>query len=144
DRVILWRERLVPFATNPSGAAGVYRAALASCEAPGFRERARLLSLMLDALPKVEDKVGLWRVLFNDSWAANVVYRGILARVRTSDELRRLHAALGLRSMDPGELAKVLKDNPAPEVRAGKLRKLFETWPDDFVVAMRLLDALED
>ena len=39
----------------------VYRRALAWCEAPTYRERSRLLAMLLDALPRIPDRVALWR-----------------------------------------------------------------------------------
>ncbi len=144
DRIALWRERLARFSGNPSAVALTYQKALAACEAPTWRERSRLIALMLDALSPIQDKVALWRTMFNDVNAADGLYRGILARVRTTDDLRKLHDALGLKSIDPGELAKAIKDARSPEARATKLRALALQWPDDFTLAMRLLDALED
>ena len=144
DRIALWRERLERFRTNPSSVASMYQKALAACEAPTWRERSRLIALMLDALIPIQDKVDLWRALFEDVSAADAIYRGILARVRTSDDLRKLHDALGLKSMDPAELARVIKTAKSSEERASKLRALALQWPDDFTLAMRLLDALED
>ena len=144
DRIALWRERLARFQTNPSAVALTYQKALAACEAPTWRERSRLIALMLDALVPIQDKVALWRALFEDVSAADAIYRGILARVRTSDDLRKLHDALGLKSMDPAGLAKVIKSAKTSEERATKLRALALQWPDDFTLAMRLLDALED
>jgi tetratricopeptide (TPR) repeat protein len=144
DRIALWRERLARYGGNPAAIALQYRKALAACEAPTWRERSRLIALMLDATPPIQDKVAVWRELFNDVNAADALYRGILARVRTSDDLRKLHDALGLKSMDPGDLAKVIKDAKSSEDRATKLRALALAWPDDFALAMRLLDALED
>ncbi len=144
DRITLWRERLERFRTNPSSVASMYQKALAACEAPTWRERSRLIALMLDALVPIQHKVDLWRALVGDVSAADAIYRGILARVRTSDDLRKLHDALGLKSMDPAELAKVIKSAKTSEERASKLRALALQWPDDFTLAMRLLDALED
>ena len=144
DRIALWRERLARFQGNPGAVASTYRKALGACEAPSWRERSRLISLMLDALAPIQDKVALWRELFNDVNAADALYRGILARVRTSEDLRKLHDALGLKSMDPAELARVVKAAKSNEERATKLRALALQWPDDFALAMRLLDALED
>ena len=144
DRIGLWRERLARFQGNPAAVASTYRKILAACEAPTWRERSRLIALMLDAMLPIQDKVALWRELFNDVNAADALYRGILSRVRTSDDLRKLHDALGLKSMDPAELAKVIKAAKSSEERATKLRALALQWPDDFTLAMRLLDALED
>ncbi len=144
ERVLLWRERLGRVTGNASGVAHVYRRALAICEAPTFRERSRLLSLLLDAMPTVNGKVALWREMFNDFGVADMLYRSILARVRTPNERRQLNAALGLRFMDPGLLAKALKDLKTPEERVKKLRALVLEWPDDFSLALTLLDALED
>ncbi len=144
DRIALWRERLARFTDNPPAVVEVYRQALGACELPTWRERARLLSMMLDALPSVDKRVRLWRTMFDDVIAADLLYRGVLSRVRTADDLRRLHAALGLVSMDPGLLAKAIKDAKSPADRVTVLRKHAKTFPDDFNLAMRLLDALED
>ncbi len=144
ERLGLWRERLSRVTGNAGAVAGVYRRALALCEAPTWRERAALLGLLLDAMPSVPGRVALWRVMARDLGTADAIYRGLLARVRTPQEMRDLHAALGLRSVDPGLLAKVLKDAPSPVARAKQLRELYAAWPDDFTLALALLDALED
>ncbi|MFO0757018.1 MAG: VIT domain-containing protein [Byssovorax sp.] len=144
ERIILWRERLSRAPNDAAAAAEVYHRALAACEIPTWRERARLLSMMLDALPDIERKVALWRSMFDEGIAADLLYKGILSRVRTADDLRKLHAALGLRSMDAGLLAKAIKDAASPGDRVTVLRKHARTFPDDFTLAMRLLDALED
>jgi Ca-activated chloride channel family protein len=144
ERVQLWRERLARVAGSAYAIANVYRTALDACEAPTFRERARLLSLALDAMPSVIGKVALWRAMQSDLGAADVLYRGLLARVRTIAEVKELHAALGLRAIDPGVLAKLLKEASSPADRAKKLRALVAVWPDDLALATRLLDALED
>jgi Ca-activated chloride channel family protein len=144
ERVALWRERLARVTGIPEAVATVYRRALAACEAPSYRERSRLLSLLLDALPNVAARVQLWRVMFNDLGAADALYRGLLARARTTAELRALHDALGLKTIDPGVLAKMLKDAKTPGERVNKLREVARTWSDDLALALRLLDALED
>ncbi|NUQ77115.1 MAG: hypothetical protein HUU21_26570 [Polyangiaceae bacterium] len=145
ERIGLWRERLGQRMGAPVRAmADVYWTALALCEAPTFRERSRLLSLMLDATATIPRRVELWRVMLNDLGAADVLYRGILARVRTPQEARELHGALGLRTIDPGVLEKLLKDAKSPGDRAAKLRAVAAQWPDDFSLQLKLLDALED
>jgi tetratricopeptide (TPR) repeat protein len=144
DRVALWRERVAASAWNPAGLAQIYENALSTCEAPTVRERARLLALMLDALPSPRPRVELWRALAPKAWAADVVYRGLVTRVRTPEEARELHAALGLRTMDPGEIAKAIRKAETPGERVTVLRKLHASWPDDAAVALALSDALED
>jgi Ca-activated chloride channel family protein len=145
ERIGLWRERLGQrMGLHVRAMADVYWTALALCEAPTFRERSRLLSLMLDAMATIPRRVELWRVMLNDLGAADVLYRGILARVRTPQEARELHQALGLRTIDPGILAKLLKDAKSPEERVAKLRAVAAQWPDDFTLQLKLLDALED
>jgi Ca-activated chloride channel family protein len=144
ERIGLWRERLGRVGGNPAAVASVYRMALAACEAPTFRERSKLVALMLDAMPTVQGRVSLWRTMFKDLGVADALYRGILARVRTTQEVRDLHAALGLKTIDPGLLDKIIKDAKSPVERAKKLRELVAQWPDDFSLALRLLDALED
>lgn len=144
ERIALWRERLARVSGNPGGVANVYRDALRDCEAPTWRERRRLLSLLLDALPSVTQRVQLWRIMFDDKSAADVLYRGLVARVKKAAEMRELHQALGLKAMDPGLLAKYIKDAKTPGARVDKLRALWSEWPDDFAVALALMDALED
>jgi Ca-activated chloride channel family protein len=144
ERIGLWRERLAAVMGNAAAVARVYRIALASCEAPTWRERSRLSAMLLDAMPTVQGKVALWRIMFGDAGAADSLYRGLLARVRTPLELRQLHDALGLQSIDPGVLAKILKEAKTPGERVTKLRGLVYQWPDDFSLALKLLDTLED
>ncbi len=144
ERVGLWRERLSKTSGNASGVAQVYRSALGDCEAPSYRERARLLGLMLDAMPGIAAKVTLYRTMGRDLGAADVLYRGILARVRTPEEMRELHAALGLKNVDPGILAKLLAAAPDATTRARQLRALVAQFPDDLALALELLNAYED
>lgn len=144
ERVGLWRERLSLVAGNASAVANVYRSALTACEAPGYRERVRLLNLMLDAMPGVRGKVSLYRTMGRELGAADVLYRGILARVRTPAELRELHDALGLKTVDPAILAKLLGSTPDAATRAAKLRALMAEFPDDLALALELLHAYED
>ena len=144
ERVVLWRERLARAAGNAQAVTSVYRRALAWCEAPTWRERSRLLSMLLDAMPSIQGKVSLWRVMFDDLGAADALYRGMLARVRSPEEVRALHDALGLKSIDPGLLAKTLKEAKTPGERVTRLRGLVAVWSDDFALALKLLDALED
>ena len=144
ERIALWRERLAAVTGNAWGVANVYHRALGACEAPTWRERSRLTSMLLDAMPSVLGKVTLWRTMFGDGGVADGLYRGMLARVRSPVELRQLHDALGLKSIDPGVLAKLLKDEKSVAGRVIKLRALVYQWPDDFALALKLLDTLED
>ncbi len=142
ERLPLWRERFQ--GVQPSRAASLYRAALARCEAPTARERNALLAVALDAIPKVEGRVELWRALYKDLGARDVLYRGILARIRTTDELRSFHRAIGLRFVDPGELERRLGAAKTPAEKVTALREMVRVWPDDLALHLRLLDALED
>lgn len=144
ERVTLWRERLSKVAGSPGGVLGVYQRALSGCEAPSWTERRRLLSLMLDALGSVQLRVGLWKLMRKDATAADSLYRGIVARIKTAQQMRELHAALGLKTMDSTLLEKLLEQTKDPGERAAKLRALTRDWPDDFRLALLLLDALED
>jgi tetratricopeptide (TPR) repeat protein len=73
-----------------------------------------------------------------------VLYRGILARIRTPEEMRELHRALGLSTVDPGILAKLLTSTPDAAERARKLSALLLQFPDDLSLALELLNAYED
>jgi Vault protein inter-alpha-trypsin domain len=144
ERITLWRERLAKVAGSPSGVLGVYQRVLAGCEAPSWAERRPILSAMLDALPTVTTRVQLWRSLKRDRAASDTLYRGIVARVKTADQMRELHTALGLKSIDPGLLEKLIKNSKNPAELVAKLRTLIGDWRDDFKLALALLDALED
>jgi Ca-activated chloride channel family protein len=144
ERILLWRERLARVGGNAAAVASVYRSALAACEAPTWRARAQLLSMLLDAMPNAAGRVQLWRTMFKDLGAADYLYRGMLARVKTPADMRDLSAALGLRTVEPSVLEKALKEAKTPAERVGKLRTLVAAWPDDTQLALRLLDALED
>ncbi|MES1182375.1 MAG: AgmX/PglI C-terminal domain-containing protein [Myxococcales bacterium] len=144
ERVGLWRERLAKVANNPEAVAAVYRRALGACEAPTYRERARLLTLMLDAMAGVSGKVALYRTMARDLGAADVLYRGLLARIRTPEEMRELHQSLGLTTVDAGILAKLVDGTRDPAERAKKLSALLAQFPDDLSLSLALLDAYED
>lgn len=144
ERAILWRERLAGVTGSAGGVARVYRETLTACEASDWRSRARLFSLLLDALPKVPDRVELWRILFYDLGARDALYRGILARVKSASELRELHAALGLQSIDAHALSELLGKAKTSDERIALLQDLRAKWPDDLALQLTLLDALED
>ncbi|MDF3069850.1 MAG: hypothetical protein K0R38_5451 [Polyangiaceae bacterium] len=144
ERVGLWRERLSKVSGNPGAVAQVYRSALGACEAPTYRERARVLGLMLDAMPGITSKVTLDRAMTRELGAADTLYRGILARIRTPEEMRELHGALGLENVDPQILAKLIAAAPDAAARAKQLRALVVQFPDDLVLSLELLYAYED
>ncbi|MBK6513943.1 MAG: hypothetical protein IPG04_07405 [Polyangiaceae bacterium] len=144
ERKNLWRERLSSTNANPHAVHKVYKNALAWCEAPTMRERRALLLIGLDFLPSVSSQVALHRLLLKDVQAADVVYRGILARVATPQQVRELNVALGLLTVDPGTLETLIKEAKDPVDRVAKLRQLRVKFPDDPTLALRLLDALED
>ena len=144
ERVQLWRERLAKAGGSAHAVAQVYQAAIASCEAPTWRGRAKLQSMMLDALPTVAKRVQLWRMMQGQRAVADALYRGILVRVRKPAEMRELHQALGLKSVDLVLLEKLLDGTGDAAALVEKLRALRVEWPDDFTLALRLLEALED
>jgi len=144
ERVTLWRERLSKLTGNPGSMAMEYTKAIVLCEAPTWRERSKFLSMMLDALPTVAARVELWKSFSRTPAVADALYRDMLARVHTANDMRELHKALGLKFVDKATLDKLLKDAKEPAARAAKLRKLAVEWPDDLALALWLLDALED
>ena len=143
ERAALWRERLGQAGGSAALVAGIYQQALWTCEASTLRDRSRLLALMLDATRTATERVALWR-RFMTRPEGDTIYRGMLARVRTQDEMRALYAALGLRTIDSVTLEKLLAGAKDPADRAAKLRALVREWPDDFGLALVLLDTLED
>lgn len=144
ERRTLWRERLGKVGGSPAGAAGVYRQAVAACEAPTPRDRTALLLMMLDFIPSTSARVQLWRLMVSDLGAADVLYRGILSRVTTPAQMRELSAALGLVTVEPSVLEKALKEAKDPADKVAKLRALTALFPNDLSLDLVLLDAIED
>ncbi|MBN1605011.1 MAG: AgmX/PglI C-terminal domain-containing protein, partial [Polyangiaceae bacterium] len=144
ERVVLWRERLAQVTDRVSAIAAVYSRALRDCEATTPRERARLLALMLDAVSSITGQVALLQAMHDQMGAADILYRGILGRAKTAAQIRELYDALGLDFVDPGLLTRTIAQEKDPAARVAKLRVLRERFPDDLVLGLRLLDALED
>lgn len=143
ERRVLWSERFSGTRTA-SNALGVYRRALADCEAPTWRERNTLLLMAVGALPSVRERVTLWRSLLGNAAEADVVYRAIVVRVQTASDLKELHDALGLRGLDPDLLAGMLARAKTPADRLSTLRSAALKWPDDLELSLRVLDAYDD
>jgi Ca-activated chloride channel family protein len=144
ERLVLWRERL---RASPSIEQSllVYRGALTDCEASDWRERAALLVILVDGLPSIRERVGLWRALIAVSpRAADAVYRFLLLRVQTSADLKEFHDALGLRRIEPELLAGYLKQAKTPLERVTLLRAAAERFADDTELALVVLEAYED
>ena len=145
ERRTLWNERLTVTVTTltVNDTLGIYHHALEDCEAPTWRDRYALLLAMVDHLPTIRDRVGLWKSLIGTP-AADVVYRAILVRVQTMAQLRELHVALGLPTVDPDLLAGMLAKAKTPSDRLSLLREAAVKWPDDLELSLRVLDAYED
>ncbi len=88
--------------------------------------------------------MALWRGLLGNAAEADLVYRAILARVQTASDLKELHDALGLHSVDPDLLAGMLASAKTPADRLSTLRAAALKWQDDLELALRVLDAYED
>jgi tetratricopeptide (TPR) repeat protein len=147
DRRALWRERLAAAGRSVHAVREVYRGALARCEAPTWRERSALLYMMLDALPRVRLRVELWRAMFDGDLggrASDLLYPAIVLRLRTPEDVREFHEAVGLRRIDPDTLEKLLRDLKSPAERVKKLEALVAVWPHDLDLAVRLLEQHED
>ncbi|MFO0613966.1 MAG: tetratricopeptide repeat protein [Polyangiaceae bacterium] len=129
---------------QPDGMRRVYDAALVDCELPTPRERAALLTMMLDFIPSTTGRVALYRAMVDDMGAADILYRGILARVTTPAQVRELSLALGLVTVEPSVLEKAIKDAKTPAEKVTALRGLFAQFPNDLALALLVLDALED
>src|SRR5690606_16504366 len=90
-------------------------------------------------------RVSLWRSLLAVSpGAADAVFRFLALRVRTAEELRQLHEALGFRQVDPDVLEQLLERAKTPQERVTLLRGTAEKFPDDTELALRVLFAYED
>lgn len=143
DRRKLWGERLVSAGTARP-AYLVYQQAIDGCEAPSWRDRIVLLTLLVDRLPSVQDRVALLQILRGSPAAAQLVYRAILTRVDSQQALQQLYQALGIQQASSTMLETLLKETASPKERAEKLRRLLGAFPDDIELALRLLDAYED
>lgn len=144
ERLVLFRERLGS-AHSVTLALSVYRRALADCEATDARERSALLLQIVDHLPTIHDRVGLFRALMTVSpEAADAVYRFLLLRINTSSDLREFHDALGLERLEPSRLAALLAKARTPAERLAMLRGTAEQFPDDTELALTVLEAYED
>ena len=144
ERLVLWRERLSG-GTGIDLALRVYRAALADCEASDWRERSALLVQIVDHLASIRDRVALWRALLAISpTAADAVYRFMLLRVQTSQDLKELHEALGLSQIEPQLLDALLKKARNAAERLALLRGAAEKFADDTELSLLVLDAYED
>ena len=143
ERRVLWAERLSTVFTA-AAALDVYRRAQGDCEAPSWRERHALLLLMVGRLPNARERVALWRELLDDVAEADLVYRAMLARVQTASDLKELHDALGLRSIDPDLLAGMLARAKTAADRLALLHAAALKWQDDLELALRVLDAYDD
>ena len=144
ERKALWRERLAGTGARPDAVLHVFKQAQALCEAPTMRERRALLLMSLDFLPTVQGRVALYRLLAKDVPSADVVYRGILARITTSEQVRQLNQALGVLTVDPLTLEKTIAEAKDAKDRANKLRLLAAKFPDDTALLLLLLEAFED
>jgi len=144
ERIVLWRERLGS-GLGIDLALRVYRAALADCEASDWRERSALLVQIVDSLSSISDRVALWRALLAMSpTAADAVYRFLLLRVQTSQDLKELHEALGLSQIEPQLLDALLKKAKNPAERLALLRGAAEKFANDTELSLLVLDAYED
>ncbi|MCL2825722.1 MAG: hypothetical protein FWD57_17155, partial [Polyangiaceae bacterium] len=141
DRAALWKERLA-VAASARTVANVFDTAIVRCEAPTWNDRSKLLNMMLDSLPSVTRRLELWALMQRDRVVADTLYRGIIVRIRNVDQLRELHQGLGLARVDTAILDAVLRKD-LPE-RVAKLREFRAKWPDDHVLALELIYALED
>jgi Ca-activated chloride channel family protein len=144
ERKGLWRERLASRSPDAAHVVRVYKQAQALCEAPTMRERRALLLLGLDFLPTVAQRVQLYRLLAKDVESADVVYRGILARVSTTAQIRELNQALGVTTVDPKRLEQTIEESKDATDRLAKLKALALEFPDDMSLLLALLDAYED
>jgi tetratricopeptide (TPR) repeat protein len=144
ERMILWKERLAAAGRSAAALRNVYNSALNRCEAPTWRERGILLHYMIDFLPSISERVSLWRLMIHQKTAANVLYRGIITRLKSSQQLREFHSALGLKRADPGLVEKSLKEAKSDKDRVAVLKKLVLEWADDWQLALQLLNLYED
>jgi Ca-activated chloride channel family protein len=72
------------------------------------------------------------------------VYRFLLLRVETPDDLTALHDALGLERIEPSALAALLQKAQSPGERLALLRGASERFADDTELALVVLEAYED
>lgn len=142
DRRELWRERLGA-QSGVSGWLGVYRRAIRDCEAPAWRDRRALLSLMIGRAGSVTRMVDVYR-LFQSGSARGFLRAAILRRVRSPQDLRTVRGAFGLGNEPDWELVEqILERANGERARVRALRRLAMQYPESFDLKLRLLEALE-
>jgi Ca-activated chloride channel family protein len=144
ERQRLWAERLTPLAGDADAMSRAYRAAIGDCELPTVRERTAFARIALSLLPEIATKVRLHRLLLREPLVADAIYRAILVRVVTQDDLRALHAALGLATADPGEVERALAKAASTDERIAVLERYADRHPQDRSLQIGLLFALDD
>jgi len=142
DRQELWRERLGA-RSNPGGWLAVYREAIAACEAPSWRARRTLLSLILASAGNVQRMISVYRV-FTSGSARGYLRAAILRRVRSPRDLRAVRGAFGLgREPDWALVEQVLERARNDAARLTAMRRLSMQYSESFDLKLRLLEMLE-
>ncbi len=142
DRRALWRERLSS-ASNAAAWLDTYREAIRRCEAPTWRDRRALLSLMLARAGSIDAMLSLYRLL-SGAAERDLVRAQIFRRVRTPDDLRTVRGAFGLGAgVDWTLVEQILARATTESARIRALRRLSWQYPESFDLKLRLLAALE-
>ncbi len=142
DRQGLWRERLGA-RPGPSGWLAVYREAIRACEAPTWRARRSLLSLVLGSAGNVQRMISVYR-LFTSGSARGYLRAAILRRVRSPQDLRAVRDAFGLGHEPDWELVEQILERARNDgARLSALRRLTMQYSDSFDLRLRLLEMLE-
>lgn len=142
-RARLFRERLGEN-RNVANAIAVYRQAENACEVPDFRSRRALLTLLLDKLPTMQERVELYRAFLGDTLVSVYLKQEILRRARTVEEVAIVRAGLGLDApVEWTAFARLWTSAATPEAKLALVRRWLEVVPDDFDLRLRLLRLLE-
>ncbi len=142
DRRALWRERLGN-TSSPSEWAEVYANAIRDCEAPTWRDRRALLTILLEHAGSVPRMLQLYSAL-SDGSARGFLRAAILRRVRSPEDLRAVRDAFRLTQDVDWELVqRVIERATTPAARVRALRDLVDQMPFSFDLKLRLLDELE-
>lgn len=141
-RQALWRERLA--ANAGLGALDVWRDAEAQCELGSWSARRALLSLMLQNVRHVHNRIHIFRNLRH---AGSRAYwrRAMLRQARTPEDLQALHQALGVDiDVDWRVFRQRWERAATPAAKLRLVRRWLAVFPDELDLRLREIRLLED
>lgn len=144
----LWAERIEVARQNGVGVSGLltlFRDAQSGCELGDWRARRTLATMLLDALPGLDERLDLYRSFADDPVVAPYLRREILRNLSNASEVARARVALGLDpSLDWTLFARAFAAASSKEQKLALVRRWLEVAPEDIDLRLRLLTLLEE